>query len=315
MKTISIVVPAYNESKNILHFYEEISKILNSLPDYHFTLLFVNDGSRDDTLSQIKSLPATSRNMSVDFLDFSRNFGKEAATSAGLANSLQADAVMMVDADLQHPVELIPDFIAKWEAGSEVVVGVRTENRKIGLVKKLGSSVYYKIMNAISETGITPKATDYRLLDHKVVEEFSKLTEHSRITRGLIDWMGYRRDYVYFKANERFAGEASYSKIKLFKLALSSFVAHSLLPLKFAGYLGLTTTLLSGTLGLFMIIEKYILNDPLNLGISPITQLATLIVFLIGIILCCLGLVALYIGLISTETQNRPLYIIRERKG
>jgi dolichol-phosphate mannosyltransferase len=314
MKNISIVVPAYNESKNILHFYEEISKILNSLPSYQFTLLFVNDGSRDDTLTQIKSLPTTSRNVSVNFLDFSRNFGKEAATSAGLANSLQADAVMMIDADLQHPVELIPDFIAKWETGSEVVVGIRTENKKIGLVKELGSSVYYKIMNSISETDITPKATDYRLLDQKVVEEFAKLTEHSRITRGLIDWMGYRRDYVYFKANERFAGEASYSKIKLLKLALSSFVAHSLLPLKFAGYLGLTTTLLSGTLGLFMIIEKYILNDPLSLGISPITQLTTLIVFLIGIILCCLGLVALYIGLISTETQNRPLYIIREKR-
>lgn len=314
MKVISIVVPAYNEGKNILHFYEEISKVLSSLPYYHFTLLFVNDGSQDDTLTQIKSLLTTSHNVSINFLDFSRNFGKEAATSAGLVNSLQADAVMMIDADLQHPVELIPDFISKWEAGYEVVVGVRTENKKIGLVKRLGSSVYYKIMNAISETNITPKATDYRLLDRKVVEEFAKLTEHSRITRGLIDWMGYRRDYVYFKANERFAGEASYSKIKLLKLALSSFVAHSLLPLKFAGYLGLTITLLSGTLGLFMIIEKYILNDPLGLGISPITQLATLIVFLIGIIICCLGLVALYIGLISTETQNRPLYIIREKR-
>lgn len=313
MKKISIVVPSYNESGNIEEFYSAISNILHIQNIYTFELLFVNDGSRDKTLEHIKSLPEQDTNISVRYLDFSKNFGKEAATTAGL-HEATGDAVMMIDADLQHPVELIPEFIKKWEDGAEVVVGVRTENKKAGLIKSVGSTIYYKVMNAISETGITPKATDFRLLDRKVVEEFKKLTEHNRMTRGLIDWMGYKRAYVHFKANERFAGEASYSKIKLLKLALSSFVAHSLLPLKFAGYLGLVTTFLSGALGMFMLIEKYLLNDPLNLKISPITQLATLIVFLIGIILCCLGLVALYIGLISTEVQNRPLYIIRERR-
>lgn len=313
MKSINVVVPSYNESENIQAFYTAIKGVLDKSLDYDFQLTFVNDGSRDNTLEEIKKLPKKEGNISVNYLDFSKNFGKEAATTAGLNNST-SEAVIMIDADLQHPVELIPEFIQKWEEGAEVVVGVRTENKKVGFVKSVGSTIYYKIMSKISETDITPKATDYRLLDKKVVYEFNKLTEHNRMTRGLIDWMGYRRDYVHFKANARFAGEATYSKIQLLKLALSSFVAHSLLPLKFAGYLGILTTLISGFLGVFMIVEKYILKDPLNLGISPITQLATLIVFLIGIILCCLGLVALYIGLISTETQNRPLYIIREKR-
>lgn len=312
MQRISIVVPSYNESENIDSFYLAISKVLHTRNDEIFELIFVNDGSRDNTLDLIKALPSQDKNVVVRYLDFSKNFGKEAATTAGL-HEATGRAVIMIDADLQHPVGLIPEFIEKWQNGVDVVVGIRTENKKAGLIKRIGSTTYYRIMNSISETGITPKATDFRLLDRKVVDEFKKLTEHNRMTRGLIDWMGYKRDYIYFKANERFAGVASYSKIKLLKLALSSFVAHSLLPLKFAGYLGIATTLLSGTLGFFMIVEKYVLGDPLGLGISPITQLATLIVFLIGIILCCLGLVALYIGLISTEVQNRPLYIIREK--
>jgi dolichol-phosphate mannosyltransferase len=312
MRQLSIVIPAYNESENINKFYSTIHQVLNSQRQFSFELIFVNDGSKDRTLDLIKDLPTENQNVKVRYLDFSKNFGKEAATTAGVHNAT-GEGVLVIDADLQHPVELIPEFIKKWEDGAEIVVGIRIENKNIGLVKRLGSHIYYKIVNLISETNITPNATDFRLLDRKVVDEFKKMTEHNRMTRGLIDWMGYKRNCVYFKANERFAGEASYSKIKLLKLALSSFVAHSLLPLKFAGYLGIVTTLVSGALGFFMIVEKYILKDPLSLGISPITQLATLIVFLIGIILCCLGLVALYIGLISTEVQNRPLYIIREK--
>jgi dolichol-phosphate mannosyltransferase len=220
---------------------------------------------------------------------------------------------MMIDADLQHPVEKIKEFLYKWQDGAEVVVGIRKENKKAGLIKIVGSKIFYKIMNAVGETEIIPSATDFRLLDKKVSIEFAKLTERNRITRGLIDWMGYRRDYVEFIANERYAGTASYSFSKLVKLALTSFVGHSLLPLKFAGYLGVFTTFFSGTLGFLVFINKYFLNDPLNLRVSPMTQMAILIVFLIGIILCCLGLIALYIGLISADTQKRPLYIVRER--
>ncbi len=307
MKKINIIVPCYNESENIEHFYNEINKELAEIKNYNFTLLFVNDGSSDNTLEILKKL-------GVRYLDFSRNFGKEAATSAGIQNSIDADAIIMIDADLQHPIEKIKEFINKWENGAEVVVGVREKNEKAGLIKTVGSKIFYKIMNAMGEIEITKNATDFRLIDKKVAIEFSKLTEHNRMTRGLIDWMGYRRDYVEFTANERFAGIASYSFSKLLKLALTSFISHSLLPLKLAGYIGIFTTFFSGTLGFLVFMNKYLLHDPLNMRVSPITQLALLIVFLIGIILCCLGLIALYIGLISADTQNRPLYIIREKR-
>lgn len=311
MKRVNIVVPCYNEAANLTYFYNEINKEFANLPNYDFKILFVNDGSKDKTLEIIKNL---AENKNVEFLDFSRNFGKESATSAGINNSLEADAIMMIDADLQHPICKIKEFIEKWEAGAEVVVGIRNKNEKAGIVKTFGSKTFYKIMNSIGETEITPNATDFRLIDKKVAQEFAKLTEHNRITRGLIDWMGFKRDYVGFVANGRFAGEASYSFAKLLKLALTSFVSHSLLPLKFAGYLGILTVLSSGFLGFFIILEKYIFHDPFNFKISAITQLAVLIVFLIGIILCCLGLMALYIAHISADTQKRPLYIIREKK-
>jgi dolichol-phosphate mannosyltransferase len=317
MKKINIIVPCYNEEKNINAFINAISPILEKL-NYNFKILFVNDGSKDNTLETIKNEiqkfdKNKFKNLEINYLDFSRNFGKEAATSAGIIESLDADALMMIDADLQHPVEKIKEFLYKWQDGAEVVVGIRKENKKAGLIKIVGSKIFYKIMNAVGETEIIPSATDFRLLDKKVSIEFAKLTERNRITRGLIDWMGYRRDYVEFIANERYAGTASYSFSKLVKLALTSFVGHSLLPLKFAGYLGVFTTFFSGTLGFLVFINKYFLNDPLNLRVSPMTQMAILIVFLIGIILCCLGLIALYIGLISADTQKRPLYIVRER--
>ncbi len=289
MKRVNIVVPCYNEEQNLEHFYSEIKKEISKVENYQFNIIFINDGSRDNTLKVIKKL---AKNEDVSFLDFSRNFGKEAATSAGINNSSEADAVLMIDADLQHPVEKIKEFVDKWEAGAEVVVGVRLKNENASFFKKLGSKIFYKIMNAIGETEITPNATDFRLIDKKVVSEFAKLSEHNRITRGLIDWMGFKRSYVEFKANSRFAGNASYSFGKLIKLALTSFVTHSLLPLKFAGYLGVLTTIFSGLLGFFIILEKYIFHDPFNFRISAITQLAVLIVFLIGIILCCLGLIA-----------------------
>jgi polyisoprenyl-phosphate glycosyltransferase len=318
MKQINIIVPCYNEEKNLEHFYNEISEELSNIKNYNFTLLFVNDGSSDNTLYYIKKIQVKNNSrkeedLRVSFLDFSRNFGKEAATSAGIENSTNSDALIMIDADLQHPIEKIKEFISIWEDGAEVVVGVRSKNEKAGLIKTIGSKIFYKVMNAVGETEITPNATDFRLIDKKVILEFCKLTEHNRITRGLIDWMGYKREYLEFTANERFAGIASYSFSKLVKLALTSFVSHSLLPLKLAGYLGFFTTLFSGLLGLFIIIEKYFLLDPFNLRISAITQLAVLIVFLIGIILCCLGLIALYIGLISADTQKRPLFIVREK--
>ena len=175
----------------------------------------------------------------------------------------------------------------------------------------MGSYFFYKIINRISATKIIPNATDFRLLDKKVIIEFNKFTEKSRITRGLIDWLGFKREYIYFNAPKRINGKASYSFIKLCKLALNSFVSMSLFPLKFAGYLGILITIGAGLMGLFIFIEKYILNDPWRLNFSGPAILAIIILFLVGIILSCLGLIALYIANIHNEVTNRPIYIIR----
>jgi dolichol-phosphate mannosyltransferase len=310
-KTISIVIPVYNEEKNIPHIAKAIADVFVTIP-YDYEIIFVNDGSRDHSQEVLESLVATDKRISL--IELSRNFGKETATSAGI-HYAKGDAVMMIDADMQHPPELIPEFIHKWESDVDVVVGIRTKNKREGLIKKVGSYFYYKIMNLISDTPITPRATDFRLIDRKVVEEFKRFTEHDRMTRGIIDWMGFRRSYVHFQANERQFGVASYTNIKLLKLALTSTVSHSLFPLKLAGYLGIITMFLSGILGVVIFVQRYIFDDMLGWNISGTGQLAVLIVFFIGIILACLGLVALYIGSIRNEVSGRPLYVVREIKG
>jgi len=309
-KFISIVVPVYNEEENLYLLYGSLKNILSTCGrDYE--IIFVDDGSTDDSLSILQKLSVDDSR--IKLIEFSRNFGKEAAISAGLFFAT-GNGVILIDADLQHPPELIPQFLGKWEAGADLVIGVREKNQGESLVKKLGSSVFYKIMKWIGETKTVPRATDYRLLDRKVVDEFNRLTERNRITRGLIDWLGFKKDYIYFTANKRNGGRTGYSYSKLTKLALSSFVSHSLFPLKLAGYLGITITFFSAILGLFVFSEKYLLNDPWHLYFSGPALLAILILFLIGIVLTCLGLIALYIANIHSEVSNRPLYIIRDKK-
>ena len=247
-------------------------------------------------------------------LEFSRNFGKEIATSAGLHHAL-GEAAIMIDADLQHPSEFIPEFVEKWENGAPVVVGIREKNKGEELFKRIGSALFYRIMNLIGETQIIPNATDFRLLDRKVIEEFKKFTERNRITRALVDWLGFEIARVYFRANERKSGKAGYNYLKLIKLALSSFVSHSLFPLKLAGYLGIFITVFSTFLGLFVIIEQIILKDPLGVRFSGTAMLAVMILFLVGVMLSSLGLIALYIAHIHDEVINRPMYVIKNQKS
>jgi len=311
-KLISIIIPVYNEEKNIPLVYGEIKKVWEDLKEkYDYEIIFVDDGSEDESLQIIEDLK--SENDKIKFIQFSRNFGKEVATSAGI-NNAQGEGAILLDADLQHPPELIPEFLKKWEEGADIVVGVRNKNKSDSITKKVGSFFFYKIINRISDTQIVPQSTDFRLLDKIVIQEFNKFTERNRITRGLIDWLGFRRDYIYFDANERSNGEASYSTFKLTKLALSTMTAHSFLPLKLAGYFGIVIIMTSGPLGLFIFTEKYILKDPWGLSISGSAILATIILFLVGIILICLGLIALYIGSIQSEVINRPLYVIRKKR-
>lgn len=306
-KKISLVIPVFNEKENLDLLYEKISQVLTR---ENFEIIFVNDGSTDGSMEKLQEIIKLNNNFKI--INFSRNFGKEIAITAGI-NHCQGDACIIMDADLQHPPELIPEFLQKWQAGVEVVVGVREKNQGEGLIKRVGSFFFYKIMSLIGDTKMISRSTDFRLLDKKVIKAFNKFTEQNRISRGLIDWLGFKNDYIYFVANPRNSGKPAYNIFKLIRLALSTFISHSLFPLKLAGYLGIIITFFSGIFGLFIIIEKYILGDPLGLYFSGPAMLAIMILFLIGIVLICLGLVALYIANINTEVINRPLYIIREK--
>lgn len=311
-RLISVVTPVHDEEANITPFHTELTAVLDGL-EYDFELVFVDDGSADGSAARIAELPAHNR-LVVRLIELSRNFGKEVALTAGI-EAARGAAVLLIDSDLQHPVGKIPDFLAAWEAGNEVVVGVRTVHKGDTLLKRHGSKAFYSIMNKIGETESIPHATDYRLLDRMVVDSFLRFTERQRITRGLVDWLGFRRAVVYFEAEDRRFGTPSYSTLKLFELAINSFISHSLLPLKIAGYLGTIITSVSGLLGIFIIIERYFMHDPLGLNPSNVILLALLLVFLVGIILASLGLIALYIANIHGEVINRPLYVTRPERA
>lgn len=312
LKKIIIVIPCFNEEKNIRPLYDKLSNVLHSQKtQYVFEILFVNDGSRDNTIGEIEKL--ASEDTVVKFIDFSRNFGKELATTAGINACSEADACIMIDADLQHPAELIVEFIAQWKQGFDVVIGVRNGNKSDGIIKKAGSKIFYKIINKIAEVRIIPGATDFRLIDRVVIQEFNRFTEVNRMTRALIDWLGFRRKCIYFDANERLHGVASYSFWKLFKLAMNSFVSLSLVPLKLAGSLGIFITTFSGIAGLYILLGKYFFHTTFASTFSDAENLAILILFLVGIILMSIGLLAMYVANIHSEVINRPMYIVRRK--
>lgn len=312
MKTLSIIVPAYNEEKNILPFYDAFTGVFQSLEnEYRYELIFVNDGSIDHTDDEIEKIVATDDR--VRYIDFSRNFGKEIATTAGI-NLCSGDACMILDADLQHPVELIPDFVKKWEEGFEVIVGIREKSKSDSWIKILGGKVFYWLLNQIADTKIIPNATDFRLLDRAVIDEFNRFGETKRLTRGLIDWLGFKRTSIAFQANERLHGTASYSTWKLAKLAFHSFMSLSLFPLKIAGYIGIFITSISFISGTYIFLGKYFFHWYWALTFSDSEDLAIFIVFLVGILLMSIGLISLYIANIHEEVIKRPLYVMRRNK-
>jgi dolichol-phosphate mannosyltransferase len=308
---ISIIVPVYNEAPNIPLLHDEIVKHVSELP-YRFEFVFVDDGSRDNSAETIQQLAAQPQHDQLRLIELSRNFGKEAAVSAGL-HAAKGDAAIILDADLQHPPNLIRKFIQKWRTGADVVVGVKRYGKNESWLKRTSSDIFYDILRPISDTDITPHAADYRLLDRRVINAFTQLHEHNRLTRGLIDWLGFKRDYVQFEVSPRANGERSYSFGKLLALAINSFTSYSLLPLKLASYLGYFMLAVTIPGGLFLIADMYLLNDPLGLHVTSLGMLAILIIFLIGVVLACMGFMALYIAHIHAEVINRPLYIIRDQ--
>ena len=310
MKTlISIVIPLYNERENIPVIYERVQQALAGHPH---EMIFVNDGSTDGSDEVLRDLAKNDK--TVKYIEFSRNFSKEAATSAGIHHA-KGDAIVMIDADLQHPPELLPEFIARLREGAEMVIGVRALDRHEGMIKRLGSKLFYTIINAVGDTMFVPRSTDFRLIDRRVADEFNRCVERNRMTRGILDWLGFKKEYITFTVADRSRGVPSYSKRKLFGLALFTIVSHSTFPLRLIGYLGAFIIALSGLLGLFIIVEDVLLQDPLGLNISGTAMIATLILFLVGVMISWLGLLASYTLNIQREVVGRPLYVIRESKN
>ena len=309
-RLLSVVIPAYNEEKNIEQTCKDVAAAIPS--EYDYEIIVVNDGSRDDTAEVVRRISGD--NERVKLVYFARNFGKEIATTAGI-NQSKGAATIIIDADGQHPPELIPDFVRRWEDGSQVVVGVRTSNTKEGFIKHYGSKFFYYLFNKYMGVKIVPASTDFRLIDQEVREAFSELKEANRITRGLIDWLGFDVSYLEFNARERLYGEAAYSTRKLIKLALNSFVSLSFFPLYLTGYVGLLITALSFVGGVFVFVENYLIGDPLGLDVTGSGILGILILFMVGLVLTGQGLTALYISRIYEEAKARPLYVINKARS
>jgi glycosyltransferase involved in cell wall biosynthesis len=303
---IDVILPIFNEEKNLLNLYSRLERVFLVKPEISWGYIFVNDGSPDDSMSVLRDL--ASKDLKIKVINLSRNFGKEVALSAGLHAS-SADAVICLDADLQHPPEVILEMVNYWTAGAEIVIGVRSGYDQ-PIFKRLGSNGYYWIMKKISGLNMVPQTTDYRLLDKKVVTIFNSFTERNRMFRGIVDWMGFEKAYVKFHAPARLQGEPGYSYSKLWKLAIQSITAFSLWPLQLTGYLGFLITFISGLLALFMSITYLIGN---SFSFTPLAFVMVVNTFLIGIVLMAIGMVALYIGTIHSEVINRPLYIERDR--
>jgi len=308
-KIISLVIPAYNEQLGILKFHNKLLlPALKSMQEYDFEITYVDDGSTDKTKEILQDIADADRRIRLACL--SRNFGKEIATTTGIHIS-NGDAVICLDADGQHPPKILYKFIDKWEKGAKVIVGVRKSNKNEGVIKKYGSKLFYKLFNQLSgsKQKITPRSTDYRLIDKSVQQEFIKFSERNRITRGLIDWLGFRRDFVYFNSPARLAGNANYQIRDLTKLAVNSFISLSVKPLLFFGYVGLVIFLISLITGIFIIIEQYILGDPMGLKFTGSASLGVFISCLIGIVLMSQSMISIYLSHIHTQTQNRPNYL------
>lgn len=308
-KKVTVVVPVYNEEAGILRFLEkELGPEVDDL-GYGMEIILVNDGSTDETESEILKYIKGRRN--VKLVSFTRNFGKEVALSAGLRYAT-GDAVIMIDADGQHPVEMIPKMIEKWEDGAEIVTAVRDENTT---KHRMGSRFYYMLMKLFGNKSLVVGAMDYRLLDRVVVDEFNKFTERNRLARGLVDWMGFKQEYIKVKTKGRASGKPTYSSKQLASLTLDSLVSSSRTPLVVFGYIGIFIMVVSVTFGLFILIEQYILGDPLGLDWSGAVAMSVFVSFLVGLVLISQAITALYVSQIHAEAKGRPLYVIDRRKS
>jgi len=303
-RSVDVVVPVFNEEACLEELHARLTRTLAPLP-YAFRILFVDDGSHDRSAEVCEALRA--RDPRVGLVRFSRNFGHQVALTAGL-DLADADAVITMDADLQHPPELIPEFLAAWEAGAQIVSGVR-KNVAASLGKRVTSALFYRVLNAISSFEITPDSPDFRLFDARVVRAIRSLREQSRFLRGIYAWVGFRKVELAYDEALRVGGRSHYRTADMLLFALRAVLSFSRLPLRIATWFGLCVSLLAFVYGVYAIAMNVIFHRV----IPGWTSLAVLVSFLSGVQLLTLGVLGEYLGQVLEETKQRPLYLIAEQ--
>jgi polyisoprenyl-phosphate glycosyltransferase len=303
MKHISIVVPVFNEQENVKVFYQEVCKYMEPL-GYSFEVVFVDDGSTDGTVLMLEQL--VRQDTRVKSVLLARNFGHQVALTCGL-DYASGDAVITMDGDMQHPPEMLPLLLSKWEEGFEVVQTIRVDTNGVSWFKRFTSGMFYRLINAMSNVHIAEGGSDFRLLDKKAVQTFQRFKEKARFIRGIIGDMGYRQAQVEFVAPQRYAGKSKFSLRKMLTFALDGITAYSKLPLRFAFYLGSFFGLLSFALTLHVVYIKLFTTE----AVPGWATLAVSVLLLGGFQLVALGIIGEYVGRIFEEVKQRPLYWVR----
>lgn len=302
--SLSVIVPVYNEEKNIHPF---LDRLLPVIAPYSHEIIFVNDGSHDQTAQIIKKIALKNKN--IKLVSFYRNFGHQMALTAGYENA-KGDCIITIDADLQDPPEIIPKMVERWEKGSKVIYARREKRDVDSYFKKMTASLFYRLINFLSDSPIPQEVGDFRLLDKEVVAFLNKLPERSRFLRGLVAWGGYPADYIYFVREKRFAGTTHYTFSKMLNFALEGITTFSTKPLRLASYLGFCAATI-GFLGvLYAVLGKIFLP---SYWVTGWTGLFVGIMFLGGVQLITIGIIGEYISKIYVEVQRRPQYLVEEK--
>ena len=308
MKTITVLIPCYNEENSIDLLYEHLQKVISQLQEYNFQVLLVNDGSKDNTLAKMQEL--NEKDPAVSYLSLSRNFGKENAMLAGL-DYADGDAVILMDADLQDPPELIPRMIEEWEKGYDDVYARRRSRAGETWFKRMTAHWYYRILRKLADIDIPADVGDFRLLDRQAVDALCSLREKQRYTKGLFSWIGYNKKELLFDRDARAAGNSKMNLHKLVSLAVDGITSFSVAPLRLASILGIVISSIAFIYLTFVIVKTLLYGDP----VAGYPSMISVILFMGGIQLVVLGIIGEYVGRIFYEAKRRPDYLISEYNG
>lgn len=308
MDTITIIVPCYNEQEVLEEFHTEVGKVFSAVPDCRFRFLFVNDGSRDGTLGIIRGL--AEEDPRVSYISFSRNFGKEAAMLAGL-DYAESDAVILMDSDLQHPPELIPEMVRWWRQGYDDVCAKRADRKDEGFVKRHLTNFFYKLLQKCSRTEIQRNVGDFRLLDRRCVAALRLMREGERYTKGMFTWVGFKKKELPFHVRPRAAGKTTWNYWSLLNLALEGLTSFTTAPLRLASMFGVAVSFLAILYMIYVFVRAMLYGDP----VAGYPTLLTVMLCLGGVQLLALGIIGEYLGRVFNESKRRPLYLVDEMNG